>query len=340
MVRAGYRNAADPSAMFYSTDTGLTWTRTAVMNGSGGQVALSADGKVLLHSPEYNPGNLTYRSTDNGATWTPSTGLPAALTSARPVADAVNFSKFYLHNTDNGDLLRSTDGGVTFAVAGNVAGNVGGGGGSKIIRAIPGRKGHLWVGSYGGGLSCSVDSGVTFTVIPGVTFCGAVGYGKAATSNGYEAIYIYGTVGGVLGVYRSNDQGAGWVRVNDDAHEFGGPGNGQFVMGDANTYGHVYMNTAGRGIVYAQPQTTGLGTRPGRDGQMPLGAYPNPTAGTVTLNLPRELVGGWVSVINAGGAVMRSEVASRANWVVDLRALPAGLYTVQVVLDRAGRWRG
>lgn len=124
------------------------------------------------------------------------------------------------------------------------------------------------------------------------------------------------------------------MRVNDDAHEFGGPANGQFVMGDVNIYGRVYMSTAGRGIMYAMPMAIGLGTRPGRSSWTSLQAYPNPTAGTVTLSLPKELVGGRVSVLDALGVVMRSEAASHADWVVDLRVLPVGLYTVQVVLGQ------
>ena len=128
------------------------------------------------------------------------------------------------------------------------------------------------------------------------------------------------------------------MRVNDDAHEFGGPANGQFVMGDVNTYGRVYMSTAGRGIVYAMPTATGLGTRPERRGWTSLKVFPNPTAGTVTLSLPQELVGGQISVINVLGAVVRRETASRADLVVDLRALPMGLYTVQVVSK--ARWAG
>ena len=39
------------------------------------------------------------------------------------------------------------------------------------------------------------------------------------------------------------------TRVNDDNHEYGGLANGEFVMGDMNTFGVVYMSTAGRGIV-------------------------------------------------------------------------------------------
>jgi hypothetical protein len=87
-----------------------------------------------------------------------------------------------------------------------------------------------------------------------VSNCGAVGFGKAAAGAAYPAIYIWATVGGVRGAFRSTDTGATWTRINDDEHEYGGPGNGQFIMGDMNAFGVVYMSTAGRGIVYGKPR--------------------------------------------------------------------------------------
>jgi hypothetical protein len=112
------------------------------------------------------------------------------------------------------------------------------------------------VALYNGGLRRSVNSGSTFTSINGVTSCSAVGLGKAAPGASYFTLYIWGTVNGVVGVHRSIDEGATWVRVNDDAHEYGGPGNGQFVMGDMNVYGRVYLSTVGRGIAYGEPGGT------------------------------------------------------------------------------------
>jgi hypothetical protein len=108
---------------------------------------------------------------------------------------------------------------------------------------------------YGGGLKYTENSGSSFTAVSKVTYCGAVGIGKAATGAAYETIYIYGTVNGVLGIHRSTDKGLNWVRVNDNDHEYGGPANGQFVVGDMNVYGRVYMSTAGRGVVFGSPQT-------------------------------------------------------------------------------------
>jgi uncharacterized protein YjdB len=51
-------------------------------------------------------------------------------------------------------------------------------------------------------------------------------------------------------MYRSNDQGAIWVRVNDTAHQYGGRGNAGLIEGDKNVHGRVYMSSAGRGVAY------------------------------------------------------------------------------------------
>ncbi len=230
-------------SMYYSNDQGITWTKVAVLKGTGGQVALSADGSVLLHCPDNS--TTTYRSTDNGSTWTTVTGLN--INNARPVADGSNSNKFYAYNNNDGSLMVSTDGGVSFNAAANSTNSYG----SRIIRTIPGREGTVWVALYNGGLAYTEDGGATpFQKINGVTTCSAVGMGKALTVGGYETIFIWGTVGGVTGLHRSTDKGVTWVRVNDDAHQYGGPANGQFVMGDKNIYGRVYLSTAGRGIAY------------------------------------------------------------------------------------------
>ena len=235
MVRAG-------KAMYTTTDGGKHWSQSATMKGEQGQVALSADGAVILHAPRGS--SEVFRSTDAGASWSAVRGLGAA--NLRPVADPLAANMFYAY--DNGVMRVSTDGGVSFAPRARLAA-----GGSRVIRMAPGREGDVWVPLYGGGLARSTDAGASFKALPGVAYCAAVGFGKPAPGTDYPAVYIWGSVGGVRGIHRSLDAGASWSRINDDAHQYGGPGDGQFIVGDMNRFGVVYMSTAGRGIVYGMP---------------------------------------------------------------------------------------
>jgi photosystem II stability/assembly factor-like uncharacterized protein len=235
MVRAG-------KTIYSTTDGGAHWSPAPSVKGEQGQVALSADGAVILHAPRDS--SVAFRSTDAGASWTPVRGLSAA--NLRPVADAVAASIFYAY--DNGVMQVSTDGGLSFAPRARLAA-----GGSRVIRVAPGREGDVWVPLYGGGLARSTDRGTHFAPVAGVSYCAAVGFGKPAPGADYPAVYIWGSVGGVRGVHRSIDGGVSWTRINDDAHQYGGPGDGQFIVGDMNRFGMVYMSTAGRGIVYGVP---------------------------------------------------------------------------------------
>jgi photosystem II stability/assembly factor-like uncharacterized protein len=235
MVRVG-------DSMQVTHDGGATWKKTADIKARRGQVALSADGAVILHAPE--KAKEVWRSSDGGATWTPVAGL--AKPNLRPVADPLDAKVFYAY--DDTALLVSTDGGASFAPRASLPA-----GGSRLVRVAPGRGGDVWVALKNGGLVRSVDGAAHFAALDAVRYCGAVGFGKAAPGHDYPAVYIWGDVKGVRGVHRSDDAGATWTRVNDDAHQYGGPGDGQFIVGDMNRYGVVYMSTAGRGIVYGRP---------------------------------------------------------------------------------------
>ena len=72
----------------------------------------------------------------------------------------------------------------------------------------------------------------------------------------YETIFIWGAAksGDPIGIYRSTDKCKTFERINDDAHQYGGPGNGNFVVGDMNHFGVVYMSTVGRGLVVGAPK--------------------------------------------------------------------------------------
>jgi len=300
--------------MFNSTNMGTTWIQNSI-NGKKGSVAISANGEVFLHCPEGS--SITYRSTDKGSSWAPVSGLNVQ--DARPVADYVNSNKFYIYNRTNGSVLVSTNGGVSFSAAGSTGGN-----GSKIIRTTPDIEGHIWVALASGGLTRSTNSGQTFTRINKVSSCEAVGLGKAAPGSNYPAIYIWGTVDNVLGVHRSTDEGATWLRVNDDAHEYGGPGNGQFIVGDMNVFSRVYMSTVGRGIVYGQAEdakVTGI-----KDAvEFPFIYAPNPFNSTLQIQAAKPFA---YKIYNLVGVVVESGI-SKSNSAVGANLKP-GFYLLSV----------
>ncbi|MCA1745747.1 MAG: T9SS type A sorting domain-containing protein, partial [Bacteroidales bacterium] len=239
----------------YSTDNGETWTvETYTSNPpvalKGGKVALSADGAVTLWMP--SAGTTMYRHA--GSAWNTVDGIGF---NGRPVGDQVDADLFYVYNPSAGYMLVSTDKGATFSQGGFV--------GTSNFRkavAVPGKAGHVWVpralngGGRRGALMRSSDGGASFTAVPGLGYCEAVGFGKAAEGADYPTIFAFAEKGGVLGVWRSTDEGDNWLRVNDDAHEYGGLANGEFVVGDMNVFGRVYMSTAGRGIAYGEPDGT------------------------------------------------------------------------------------
>lgn len=255
--------------LYHSTDKGFTWTATdtSTLPGSGGNLAMSADGRAFLLRPSnlHNGSGASassfYRSVDGGKSWKAATGLSTQ--SGRMVADPVNPANFYIvPDGYTGDVYGSTDTGATFSEIGTLAGSNQYSASSGMLRAAPGAAGDLWIcldaeqtwnasGYSSNGLAHSTDGGKTWTRINTMDGCLSIGLGKAAPNAGYYALYMWGAAnGGPRGIYRSIDKGATWERINDDGHQYGGPANGNFVVGDWNVYGRVYMSTAGRGIVY------------------------------------------------------------------------------------------
>ncbi|MFC4466085.1 RICIN domain-containing protein [Streptomyces xiangluensis] len=238
MVRVGRGGDQDGA---YSTDGGSSWSgfkTEPVGSADSGQVALAADGSAIVWTEE---GQAPYRSTDKGASWSKVSGLGNG---AVVVADRSSAQTFY--SLSGGTLYASTDGGASFtARATNLP--------AGRLTAVPGIAGDLWIADGGKGLLHSTDGGRTFTTLGSVQSASALGFGKAAPDASYQALYLIGTVKDVTGVFRSTDKGATWLRVNDDAHQWGGIGGTGVVTGDPDTYGRVYVGTNGRGLQYGDP---------------------------------------------------------------------------------------
>jgi len=240
VVRAGRGKRGESGAL--SLDGGTTWSpfpSEPAGARSGGSVAISADGGTLVWAPVGAPVSF---SRDRGKTWTPSAGAPGGR--ATVLSDRARPNTFYLRNRDS--LLVSTDGGASFSPAATLPSGV------KQVRSVPGHAGNLWLTAGNQGLYRSTDGGAHFTKVEGIEDAGSIGFGKPAPGRDYPTLYLtYQTPSGESGVFRSEDIGKTWIRLNDFAHQYGWPG--QIVEGDPRVFGRVYLGTNGRGIIYGDP---------------------------------------------------------------------------------------
>lgn len=246
-VRCGNTYTNKQITAAYSLDGARTWKLfageppgTVGLRWRGaGSIAISADGRTVVWTPIRLKPFLTR---DWGATWLPCANGTVGL---KVVADTVNPNRFYAYDAGAGVLLVSDDGAATFrpGAAGLpvIKGRWGPAPGD--LHAVPGEEGVLWIAANRT-LYRSTDGGATLAQV-GTARAGTLGFGAAAPGAASPAIFIVGESGGVSGFFRSDDDGATWVRLNDDRHQFGEV---RVVEGDPRVYGRIYFSTGGRGI--------------------------------------------------------------------------------------------
>ena len=119
-------------------------------------------------------------------------------------------------------------------------------------------------------------------------------------------------------------------------HQFGGPGNGNFVQGDMNNFGVVYMSTVGRGTIVGAPEgtkfveivtptdpTIGISTHSMRSGKAALSMQNR----TLQISVPSESK---FELVALNGKTLLSENVN-GNRSVSLKKFPTGKYIAKVV---------
>ncbi len=231
-------------ALSISTDEGKSWTKAKSPESGktyhSGSVGFNADGSRLIWSPSNS--HFAFYTEDCGNSWTKVDGIMGQ--NLYIIGDLHDPNYVYAYGSDK--LYRSADGGKSFEKIGTELFIS-----QRRLCVDPENEGTFYLPA-GAGLYVTNDRGDTFEKINGVKYCQTVGLGKAKNEGDPLVIYIYGTVGDAEenGIFMSEDGGATWTQVNDDAHQFGGTGNGGFISGDMNVYGRCYMSTVGLGIVY------------------------------------------------------------------------------------------
>ena len=275
IAASGAINSSNTGTGYWSGDGGKTWTTFASLPAGAASNTSSESSLVVTarNKAVWAPANsVPSYTTDNGATWT-ATNLPALPAVGwnrgyRLVVDRKNPNKVYAYDSGGawwasaGRVYVSTDGGHSFALSqGSVTAALAPNGWWVTSMAVnPNAEGDLWMAD-GNAVYHSVDSGATWQKLsqfasvqgsnawPDLQGATVVALGKAKDGASYSAaVYVVGTVGGVWGVYRSDDGGATWTRFNDDAHQFGGIG---VMAADQNVYGRVYLSGTGRGLLYS-----------------------------------------------------------------------------------------
>ncbi|MFI7543942.1 cellulose binding domain-containing protein [Actinoplanes sp. NPDC049599] len=317
-VRVGNNSAAPHIGV--SSDGGKNWYNGQEPAGvtGGGKVAVGADANAVVWAPA---GTDVHYSTTRGSSWTKSAGLPAG---AEIVSDRAEPKTFYGYAA--GKLYISKDGGATFtASAATVPAT-----GPVKLHTVAGRAGDVWLAGETG-LLHSTDAGATFTAVAGVGKALNVSTGKAAPGAAYPAVFTIGTVDGVAGVFRSDNGGAAWVRINDDAHQYGNAG--EALAGDPRVYGRVYLGTNGRGILYADrtggatssptPSTTASSSpSPSPSVSVPpsASASPSPSASTPApasgCSATYRITGSWTGGFQGEVTVKNTGTAPTRAWSV------------------------
>jgi len=222
---------------------------------SGRVVLAASDCQRAIWLPEDAPPYLT---SDGGKSWQRSLGAPERVLSDRwnytqPLAsDRVNSAQFYLYL--GGRFFGSSDGGRSFDHTATLPAppfDSRQGLPGPSIKSTPGIRGQVFVCLQDSGLFRSDDAGHSFAKLALVDHCQLFALGRPAPGSALPTWFVYGTVQGKAGIFRSTNLGESYQRIDVASQPIGDQA--MVMEGDPRVFGRVYIGTNGRGIFYGEP---------------------------------------------------------------------------------------
>ena len=266
VMRGGRSQHSSLAIAAWSKDFGRSWTplplpddthtaAPAALTGyyrdeADAVVAVAADGATFIAMTR-----VPMLTRDRGQHWTAVRGLPDF---ARVVADRIDAQRFYALDFGRSRIAASEDGGRSFAFVPSR------GLPERActapprayepwpLLAAPGRAGDLWLVCRGH-LYHSVDGGRNFLERRSEVTVRGLAFGRPRVDGDYSTLYAIGTRRELEAIWRSEDAGASWIRINDAEHEYGR--RFRVISADQRVFGRVYVGTDGRGIVYGEPSS-------------------------------------------------------------------------------------
>ncbi|KAL2262757.1 hypothetical protein VTK26DRAFT_147 [Humicola hyalothermophila] len=249
LVRVGNSEGSPQIAL--SSDGGESWNAHygAAEGQHSGTAAYSADADTIV----WSSGTSGVLRSQNQGTFTAVDSLPSG---AAVAADRLDNTLFYAGSGKA--VYRSDDTGATFTLVAELPGGVTA---VKDIVAHPAVSGEVWV-STDAGLFRSVDSGVTYTAVDGLSGTEQVAFGRGDGEDVWN-VYAFGVGAQGAKLYASADSGTSWVDIQGDDQGFGAISANK-VAGSGNVPGQVYVGTNGRGVLYAKVSVpaSGGGSKP------------------------------------------------------------------------------
>lgn len=247
LVRSGHMHgdAGGVVRAAWSLDGGSRWesfvSEPPDGNG-GGKIVIGADGERVIWQPR---GGSHWLTDSLGGRWQKVRGLSSAAVVA---ADRFEPALWYGFDPVSGQLYVSGDGGVSFEATRNGVGEIGDWFRGELHPSTQG-GGMVYFAASWRGLLRWGDGRVER--LPGVQNAHAMGLGAPAEGRDTPALFVFGDIDGVLGLYRSDDDGRHWVRLDDARNAFHDV---RVITGDPRIHGRVYVSNGGRGIFYGEPE--------------------------------------------------------------------------------------